>query len=111
MLRVLFDAMYGLGGDLSWRSLGAGLYREFKAGVAVSLPVGCFAAVAYGKPLLPLLALSWWLFMFAGVAIASAVDSGVTEPGMAGVVGHSALTLVAAVALFCALWSAAGLPA
>lgn len=111
MLRFLFDAMYGLGGDLSWRSLGAGLYRGFKVGLAVSLLAGAVGAVAYGKPLLPLLTLSWWLFMFAGVAVANAVDRGVTEPGMAGVVGHSALTFVVAVALFCALWAAAGLPA
>lgn len=111
MLRRVFEVMYGLTGDLSEGALGDDLYRGFKEGLAVSCLAGAVGAVAYGKPLLPLVTLSWWVLMFAAVAVACAVNNGVTRPGMSRVVGRSALTLVVAGALCWALWVAAGLPA
>lgn len=111
MLRRVFEVMYGLSGDLFQRSFGDELYRGFKFGLALSCLAGAVGAVAYGRPLLLLVALSLLILMFAAIAIASAVDLGVTRPGMPRVAGRSALTLVVAGALCWALWVAAGLPA
>lgn len=100
MPRKMYELLYDP--DDAFAREGHDSYREFSKRTALVEALGLAYTLAQGLPVsfLAVIVLLW-LLLCAVIWIGRAVDVGVTEPGMAGVVGHSALTALAAlVALF-----------